>query len=574
MFCRATRFVPLSLIALALFQNACSKKEAAAGPPPRYAVVRFENLSGDASLDWVARATADYLSRTLSRALNGPVLNTETLARNAAGLGAEPGGAPGSSAQRADAVAAGATRLVSGSIEKGTEGIRIAATTEDLSTHKTVQFVAVSAPAALKAMDDLAHAFSPNAARYLTSDAEALRLYTTAADEPPAEAVKTLEQAVARDANFGPAWVALVALTSRSGDRTGAEALIAKASAQKIDSLDQANLEVERANLGSDANAKIQALAHLSQLTPADTGLLRTLATVESSQGKFSESARDWQRLASLLPGNADALNQEGYNRAWSGDLAGALRAFAEYERVRPSDPNVLDSRGDVQYLYRKFQDAAASYLAAYAKNPQFESGGDLYKAAWAQFESGDQAKAEASFAKFQTAREKTREDLRELIQADWLYRTGHPKEAMALLRKAQASPTLSSQLAIWDLMAGDRAAAAKDMSSITQISSGAMLVAKFVSLPSAAEDEWRKRADQMIRGNGSEAVRAPALGYALILDGKRAAATQVWEKIVETAPATDFFSRAVLAKLKGEKPKFALLPDPNASNQMRALVD
>jgi Flp pilus assembly protein TadD len=366
----------------------------------------------------------------------------------------------------------------------------------------------------------------------------------------------------------------LVELTSRSGDRPGAEALITKASAQKLDRLDRANLDVERANLASDANGKIQALAHLAQLTPADTGLLRSLAAVESSQGKFSESARDWQKLASILPGSPDALNQEGYNRAWAGDLPGALRAFAEYERVRPSDPNVLDSRGDVQYLYRRFQDAAASYLAAYAKNPDFESGGDLYKAAWAQFESGDKAKAEASFAKFQTAREKTPEDLRALIQADWLYRTGRPKDAMALLRKAPASPTLSAQLAIWDLMSGDRAAAAKDMSSVTQISSGALLVAKFVSLPSATADEWRRRADQMIRGNGSEAVRGPALGYALILDGKRAAATEVWEKIVAGGPATDFFSQAVLAKLKGEKPKFALLPDPNASNQMRALVD
>lgn len=574
MYFRATRVLHLSLVALALFLNACSKKEAAAGPPPLYAVVRFENLSGDASLDWVARATADYLARTLAGALNGSVLNSETLARNAVGLGVEPGRAPGSSAQRADAIAAGATRLVSGNIEKGPEGIRIAATTEDLVTHKTVSFVAVSQPGALKALNDLAHAFSPRAARYVTSDTEALRLYTTALDEPPAEAVKGLEQAVARDPNFGPAWVARAELARSSGDRTGAEALIARGLAGKIDPLDRANLEVERANLGSDTAAKIQALAHLSQLTPADTGLLRTLATLESSRGNFTDSARDWHKLASLLPGDADALNQEGYNRTWAGDLAGGLQAFREYERLRPSDPNVLDSMGDAQYLYRKFGDASASYLAAYAKNPAFQNGGDLYKAAWAQFRAGDKTKAEATFAKFQTAREKSREDLRDLTQADWLYRTGRPKEGIALLRKAPASPTLASQLAIWDLIAGDRAAAVKEMSSVKQISSGAILIAKFVSLPSASADEWRNRADQLIRGNGSETLRQPALGYALILDGKKTAAIEVWEKIVENTPATDFFSRAVLAKLKGEQPKFALLPDPNAANQMLALLD
>jgi hypothetical protein len=58
------------------------------------------------------------------------------------------------------------------------------------------------------------------------------------------------------------------------------------------------------------------------------------------------------------------------------------------------------------------------------------------------------------------------------------------------------------------------------------------------------------------------------------MLDGKTDAAREVWTRIVQQAPATDFFSRAVLAKLKGEPLKFALLPDPASINPMRALVD
>ncbi|MDE3198475.1 MAG: hypothetical protein KGN84_19155 [Acidobacteriota bacterium] len=536
--------------------------------------MRFENLSGDASLDWVARATADYLARTLAQALDGPMLNSDALARNGLGLGIEPGGAPGSSAQRSDAIAAGATRIVSGTLERSNGGIRISATTEDLVTHKSVNAVAVTESDPMKAMASLAHALSPRAGAYLTSNEEALRLYTESLEQPAAEAVKATGQVVSKDPNFGPAWVRLTALTAGSGDRAGAEGIIAKALAQNIDALDRANLDMLRANFGTDTDAKIRALARVCELTPADTGLLQTLANLESTRGKFAEAARDWKKLASLLPGNIEALNQEGYNLAWAGDLAGSLAAFEEYRKLRPNDPNVLDSIGDTQFLYWKFSDAAASYLAAYAKNAQFQEGGDLYKAAWAQYRAGDKSKADATFAKFQAARGKSSEEVRTLMEGDWLYRTGRQKEAMDRLRKAPASATISAQLAVWDLMAGDRAAAAKELSPVTQISTAVVLVAKFACLPSASAEEWNDRAGKSIHGNGSEGIRDLALGYALILDDRKAAAIPVWERIVNSAPATDFFVRAVLTKLKGERPKFALLPDPNTTNQMRALVE
>jgi hypothetical protein len=77
-----------------------------------------------------------------------------------------------------------------------------------------------------------------------------------------------------------------------------------------------------------------------------------------------------------------------------------------------------------------------------------------------------------------------------------------------------------------------------------------------------------------MIHGNGAEGLRNLALALALILDGKKDAARPVMEKVVETSPGTDFFSRAVLAKLKGEQPKLELLPDPLNVNQVRALAD
>ena len=572
MFCRSPLCRSFLIVLLSFGTFSCQRK--APGPPARFAIVKFENLSGDPSLDWAGRAASEYLSRSLEHAVDGTVLSPESLTRRAAGLGIEPSGAPGITAQRTDALVAGATRLISGYFEKAGNGFRVTATDEDLATHRTVRILSAVEPEPVKALAQLAREIAPRAGPYLTSNPDVLRLYVTALDRTPAEAVPSLEQALQKDPDFGPAWVSLVNLTNVRGDRAAALDLIAKASARKIDPLDRADLDLTRANIANDRNQRIEALRRISALNPADSSLIRSLAELESSAGRFADAARDWSKLEAAAPNDVDALNQMGYTRAWSGDLPGALTALRRYAQLKPADPNPLDSTGDVQFLYRRFSDAASSYLQANAKSPQFQAGGELYKAAWAQFRAGDKAKADASFRDFKIARAKTGSAGLELFEADWLYRTGRPKEAVALLRASSPSPTADAQLAIWDLMAGDRPAAAKEFAGMTQIPSAAVLVARFVSLPSATAEEWDQRADHMIQGAGADGVRRLALTFALILDGKKDAARTVLDKLVETSPATDFFPRALLAKLKGEAPKLALLPDSSSVNQLRALVD
>jgi hypothetical protein len=68
--------------------------------------------------------------------------------------------------------------------------------------------------------------------------------------------------------------------------------------------------------------------------------------------------------------------------------------------------------------------------------------------------------------------------------------------------------------------------------------------------------------------------LRRLALGYALLLDGKREAALPVWQQIVNANPATDFFARAVYARLQGIAPERPLLPDPGSLNQFQGILD
>jgi tetratricopeptide (TPR) repeat protein len=274
------------------------------------------------------------------------------------------------------------------------------------------------------------------------------------------------------------------------------------------------------------------------------------------------------------LANDADAWNQLGYARAWAGNYAGALEAMKEYVRLRPSDPNPSDSTGDVYYMYRKFPEAAASYLLASAKDPKFQQGGDLLKAAWAKFKAGDKAGADSAFEQFRAAREKAKSAELPLFQADWLYRTGRHKEAITLLRKDRQGPNAAAQLAIWDLLEKDRAAAAKDAASVGQPTSPLIFAARFAALPSASPAEWDARADRMVKGTGATGFREIAMGYALLLDGSKEAALRVWQKIVETTPATDFFSRAIYTRLQGQRPKLELTPDPSTVNPFAAVLD
>lgn len=551
--------------------------------PPHYAFLGFENLSGDPSLDWTGKGSSEFLSRSLGHAMDGSVLNPDSIGRMQQSLGPRTVAAPGSSANRTSAIGLGASLLVTGYLERAPGGVRVTASEEDVATHKTLRTLSATAGAPFQALTELAHEFSAKAAEPGTSNAEAFRLYCTALETPIKEAPPLLEQAVRLDPAFGRAWIALVRTAIVEGDRAGADELALRARAQKLAPVDLASIDYEIATARGDRAASLAAMRRVSELQPDDIGLTRSLATAESNAGNFREAANDWKRITVAAPQDADAWNQLSYALCWSGDYQGALTAVHQYARIRPAEPNPLDSEGDIHYWFGRFSDAAASYTAAEAKSPAFLNGGEFYKAAWAKFRAGDKAAADAMFARFQDSRTRAKDAAIPLFAADWLYRTGRAKEARKLaaagLQQQDTQPAvrvgLAAQMALWDLMEGDRAAAAKDViaggnAGITP----ADLILRFAALPSASAAEWEARAQKDLGAPQLATIRTTALGYALILDGKREAAIPVWEDIVAKSPGTDFFARVVLARLKKQQAAGRVIPDPINLNQFAAITD
>ncbi len=571
------------LCALLIAELACQKK--VAGPPPRYAVLRFENLSGDPSLDWTGRAASEMLSASLNGALDGelagPVLPTFALGRLQQSLGARPPSAPGVSSERQEAAIAGATRLIYGYVERIGGRIRITASIEDISSGKSVRTVTALDSSPLAALQQVAHEFSPNAKTAPTANEAALRHYALALESPPSTGAEDLKEALRLDPNFGAAWNVQVTLDLARGDRAAALDAIASARRQKLDPLSLARLDLEAADLQPDASARIDALRKISLLSPADTSLLSTLAEAETTSGRFEAAATDWKKLTVTFPEDPATWNSLGYALSYKGDYPGARAALQEYMRIRPKDANAYDSLGDLNYLFGKFAEAASNYLQANKAQPDFERYGDLYKAAWARFHAGDKPGADALFAQFRAAREKLSDQSIPLVAADWLYRTGRKPQAVAALRMSLAGNAPQAvrangyaQLTIWDLLAGDRAQAVKDSLAMGPgIIDAPMLVARFAALASAPAAEWKARADRLIPP-ALAPLRPLALGYALLFDGQREAALPVWEMIVKDRPATDFFTRALYSHLQGKPAEHPLVPDPANFNQFLAVLE
>ncbi len=575
------------LLVIAAISSACSSKES--GPPPKYAFIGFENLSGDASLDWAARGAGEFLAGSLRDAMRtaegakSPVLSSDAIARAGQPLGAHPANAPGMSAARDSAIVAGAGRIVSGYLERVPAGVRITASEEDATSHQTVRTLSATAASPFDALNLLAHDFSAQAGPPPARNPDAFRLYSSALSVPAPDAVPPLAQTVQLDPDFGRAWLLLARTYVGLGDRAHAEDVIAQARAHKIPAIDQAWLNFESAALSNDRAASLAAMSKVADLDPSDGVLARALADADTAAGRFADSAGVWKRLTKDSPDDVNVWNQLGYALSWNGDYAGALAAIAEYARLRPNDANPLDSRGDIQYWFGKYADAADSYVAANAKTPGFLNGGELYKGAWAEFLAGDKNAADALLNQFRDVREKAKDPAIDLFAASWFYRTGRAQDAIALLRKTPASDSpaispiiraeIATQLAVWDLLAGDRASAAKDVAAAgtTGLTPNDLLI-RFATLPSAGAAEWAARAAHI--EPQLAVLRDPALGYALILDGKKQAAVPVWEEIVKQSPGTDFFARAILARLKGASVDHTVVPDPVNLNPFAAIPD
>jgi len=389
----------------------------------RVAFLPFENLSGDATLDWISSS--------------GVRIVTDEL------LGGTARAIPLQVAALRDAYASGATQLVHGYVEKRRQGFHFEFVVEDAQTHKALQTL-TSDGDALPSLDRLAKQIDTGAHAFSSTNSQAVAAWASG----------DYEKAVSLDPGFGAAWSSWVQARTAAGDRQQATDIAARALGQSNlqSPVDRAQLEFVSATLRQDEPAQEKALTALARLMPHDVALLRQLATRETNARRFSEAARYYGAILQEAPDDIEMWNQLGYTQAFGGDLESAQKSFERYGRDPAHAANALDSQGEAEFINGKFAAAEKDFLDAHAKSSALLGGGDLLKAAYAHWLQGDLPGADKLFFRYLTFRTEQKDVLVPWRQAVWEYSTGRPDAAVARLSSVTgpAANVVAAELALW----------------------------------------------------------------------------------------------------------------------------
>ena len=407
---------------------ACSREPRRAAE--KIAILPFENLTGDASLDWVASAAPAIVNAEIADFARTKAFRAENL--NAAYAG-------------------GATRFLHAYYTGHAGSMRFEIENEDAARHKMLQTFGENGDV-LSAMNAAAKRLDPHASAFSTSSEEAIVAWGRG----------EYERAVSIDPNFGAAWLSWIETLAARGATADATAVSQRALAQRglKSDVQRARIEVAAATFSGDLAAREQALSHLAALDRNDPVVWNTLAETESAQRDFNHAASTYQIILAGDPKNAAAMNSLGYALAMAGDLEGARKAFEDYGRQPGQETNALDSFGEAYFANGRFADAEKLFLQAYRQNPAFLAGADLYKAALAHWLGGDLRGADAILKRYLDLHGD--DHLRGWREASWLYTTGRPEQAIAALQALPDKAVASRQLALWNAKVGDDVAALK----------------------------------------------------------------------------------------------------------------
>jgi tetratricopeptide (TPR) repeat protein len=315
--------------------------------------------------------------------------------------------------------------------------------------------------------------------------------------------------------------------------------------------LERARIAVLAADLHANPAAKESALLALAKLESVNSGTWQLLADLAMNRHDYKQAEDAYRQASELETGNVSLLNRLGYAATYAGDPEAGLAALRRYRQLRPTDPNAIDSLGDLNLIGGHLHEAEELYLEANKVGPNFFStgpGGDLFKAAMARAMTGDIAGADELEKKFIEARAAIHDPNVASRELDWLWLTGRRKQAYGQLQSQAVAAERDSQrpaashayaqLALWSLMAGDRATALqiaqKSAALATQATAPAAFIGRFLAQPSASVEEWTARADRFVPSPAQAALRDQMLAFALLLDGKVKEAAAPLQRIYE----------------------------------------
>ena len=387
------------------------------------AVLYFSNLSQDQSLNWLDNGLTDMLTTNLAQVKGLDVLSTErvqSLAQRASKDGKSFDPAQAQQVARD----AGADAYVTGALLKvGPTQLRLDVRVQDTGTGQILfsdKLDGQDVQSIFGMVDRLTASIAgnflpaselpqkaPEIEQASTSNVEAYRHYQLGMDYSRrflgSEAIREFDEALRLDPQFALAYMRLADVFFVAGDLRQYSEMIAKAEQlqSRLPRYEQLLLQVLRASRSRDQEERLRARQALMAEFPRDGENRGALAAIQSALGQREQALEVYRQGLALDPKNEDLLNQESYDLAEWGDLNGALAANDRYLALRPSDPNPVDSRGDVLFIAGHDDEAAAAYRKTSELKPDFNGYGDYLKLAIVYTDQKKQDMAEGAFQQF-----------------------------------------------------------------------------------------------------------------------------------------------------------------------------
>lgn len=409
----------LALVLGWVFLSACSRAPATTNQ--RVAFLPFENLTGDASLNWATNAAPSIALEDLTGVSGITALRALT---------------------RSDAYLERADRLVHGYFTGTAANPALHIEVEDAARHTIAETFAESGANALAEMNNAVKKVDSTAHSFSSSNPDAVAAWGSG----------DFEKAVTLDPDFGLAWLAWAEKLQLTGGQAQAVDVASRALDRTTlqSSADRLRLELFLANARHDFDARERATTALVRLTPNDPALLLVSAQVEMEARNFREASSRYRAMLQIEPSNTEVLNSLGYAEGLGGDLDAARKTFEQYGQRQNAKPNSLDSLGEVYFTLGRFAEAEKSFLAAHQANPALTAGGDLLKAAYSRLLAGDKKGADALAEQYFQFRVSQHDPLAAWREACWLYATGRRDQALQKLGQISNPELAKKQSMLW----------------------------------------------------------------------------------------------------------------------------
>jgi len=478
----------------------------------RIAILAIDNQTGDPNLNWADGAIRSAAILQLGQQTDQADQATVFMVKDAG-----------------DASARRATQLVYGRLEpeKQSGSIRYSFLLEDLPRRTVLRRVQNSGHV-LDAAVALAAFIAPEMGvqsllKPGVGNDKSLELFST----------QKFAECASADPQASWCWEQWASSAFEAGRKEEALSILARARVQgtRLSAFARARLDLVEASIRGDQALRMAALERVVQADSSNLATVAELASAFMTNRRFPQAETLYRTSLQRDRSQSEVWNMLAYAQAGQSHFDEARKSLVEYSRLAPASPNPPDSRGEIEWMAGNLAGASTWFLDSYRRDPSFNAGVALEKAALSRYLAGDADGAEDLANKFLSDRERAGDVLTAFHRARWRFLWGDSAGAKAMLETLvqQGGPdaaVAALRLMLADLRDNDIPGAKKWARAVRELTpkTGNPLLSRVAA--AMAEGDFSVVPDQ--------ALRSELVALRLTLNGEFAPAAAAWDEALQ----------------------------------------